>query len=183
MFNSFLYQQKTCFKNVSNPSCIDLFLTNNALSFQHTETVSTGLSDFHKLVLTVLKTTISKSKPREIHYRDYKKFDSLKFNVDLKNAFAHENIESWIKFDEVFLAVLNRHATLKKKILRANHASHMSKTLRKAIIRRSYLEKKYLKKKQISLLEPTKSRKIIAVDFTRRKKKVFQWAKSIFYYW
>ena len=63
---SFLYQhgkEKTCFKNVSSPSCIDLFLTNNALSFQHTETVTTGLSDFHKLVLAVLKTAISKNKP------------------------------------------------------------------------------------------------------------------------
>ena len=37
----FLYQhelknlgkEKTCFKNVSNPSCIDLFFTNSALSF------------------------------------------------------------------------------------------------------------------------------------------------------
>ena len=27
---------------------INLFLTNNALSFQSTKTVSTGLSDFHK---------------------------------------------------------------------------------------------------------------------------------------
>ena len=56
--DSFLYQQelknllkeKTCFKNVPNPSCIDLFLTNNALFFQHTETTFTRLSDFHKLV-------------------------------------------------------------------------------------------------------------------------------------
>ena len=149
--DSFLYQhelknlvkEKASFKNVSNPSCIDLFLTNNALSFQHTETVSTGLSDFHELVLTVLKTTISKSKPREIHYRNYNKFDSLKFNVDLKNAFAHEKIKPCIQFDEVFMKVLNRHAPLKKKIPRANHSSYMSKTLRKAIMRRSYLENKY----------------------------------------
>ena len=120
--------------------------------------------------MIILKTTISKSKPREIHYRDYKKFDSLKFNVDLKSAFAHEKIESCIKFDEV----LNRHAPLKKKILRANHSPYMSKTLRKAFMRRSYIEKKYFqKKKQISLLEPTKSRKIIAVDFTRKKEKSF----------
>ena len=76
-----LVKRKTCFKNVSNLSCIGLFLTNNALSFQHTETVFTGLSDFHKLVLTILKTTISKSKPREIHYKIYNKFDSLKSNI------------------------------------------------------------------------------------------------------
>ena len=46
---------------------------------------------------------------------------------------------------------------------------------------RSYLEKKYLKK-QISILETTKSRKIIAVEFIRKKEKVFQWVESIFCY-
>ena len=73
------------------------------------------------------------------------------------------------------MKVLNRHAPLKKKILRANHSSCLSITLIKAIMRRSYLEKKYFKKKQkqISLLEPTKSRKIIAVDFIRKKEKSF----------
>ena len=40
---SFLYQhklksivEKTCFKSISNLSCIDLFFTNKALSFQST---------------------------------------------------------------------------------------------------------------------------------------------------
>ena len=50
------------------------------------------------------------------------------------------------------MIVLNRHIPLKKKILRANHSSYMSKTLRKAIMRRSYL---------ISPVEPTKSRKLL----------------------
>ena len=44
------------------------------------------------------------------------------------------------------MKLLNRYAPLKKKILRVNHSSYMSKTLRKAIMRRSYLEKKYFKK-------------------------------------
>ena len=39
-------------------------------------------------------------------------------------------------------------------------------------MRRSYLEKKYLKKNR-SVLEPTKSRKTIAVDFKRKKEKSF----------
>ena len=75
-----LVQEETYFKSISNPSCIDLFLTNNRLSFQNTKTVSTGLSDFHKLVLTVLKTSIVKNKPQEIQYRNCKYFDSRKFN-------------------------------------------------------------------------------------------------------
>ena len=66
------------------------------------------------------------------------------------------------------MKVLNRHAPLKKKILRANQSSYMSKTLRKAIMRRSYLENKYLKLR-IKYL----SRKIISVDFIRKKEKSF----------
>ena len=77
--DSFLYQphlsKKKRFKSMINHTCIDLFLTNSNLSFQHTETVSTGLSDFHMLVVTVLKTCFSKKKPRELEYRDYKNFN------------------------------------------------------------------------------------------------------------
>ena len=51
-----LVKEKTCLKSITNPTCINLFLTNSNLSFKHTETVSTGLSDFLMLVVTVLKT-------------------------------------------------------------------------------------------------------------------------------
>ena len=145
---SFLYQhelkslvkEKTCFKSISNPSCIDLFLINNALSSQSTKNVSTGLSDFHKLVLTVLKTSIVKNKPREIQYRNYKYFDSRKFNRDLKEEFPREYVDSCSKFGEIFLKVLNRHGPLKKKMLGANHAPCVFKALRKAIMKISCLE-------------------------------------------
>ena len=45
----------------------------------------------------------------------------------------------------LFLLVLNKHAPTKSKILRANHASHIGKTLRKAVMRRSLLETRYFK--------------------------------------
>ena len=71
--DSFIYEhdliilwKKTCFKSVENPSCIELILTNNAMAFQNTTSVFTGLSDFHKMVLAVLKTNITKSKPQKI---------------------------------------------------------------------------------------------------------------------
>ena len=82
--------------------------------FQQTTTVCSGLSDCHKLVLTVLKTSIPKGNPRQITYRDYKKFDSLKFNNELKNVLTIENIDNCTKFDEKFLEVLDKHAPLKK---------------------------------------------------------------------
>ena len=39
-----LVKESTCFKSVQNPSCVDLFLTNNYRSFQNTIAVSTGIS-------------------------------------------------------------------------------------------------------------------------------------------
>ena len=43
------------------------------------------------------------------------------------------------------LSILNKHAPLKKKVVRANHVPYMTKALRKAIMKRSALENKYLR--------------------------------------
>ena len=50
-----LVKLKTCFKNPENPSSIDLILTNSHKSFQNTNVFETGLSDFHKMAVSVLK--------------------------------------------------------------------------------------------------------------------------------
>ena len=43
------------FQKPYNPSFTDIFLTNHSRSFQNTATVETYISDFHKIVITVLK--------------------------------------------------------------------------------------------------------------------------------
>ena len=58
-----LNKETTCFQNPSKPSCIDLFLTSSRY-FQNKSTIETGISDFHKLIVTVLKCSI-KSKSRK----------------------------------------------------------------------------------------------------------------------
>ena len=45
-------------KNSENPSCIDLILTNNHTCFQSSSVVETGLSDFHRMTVTVMKATL-----------------------------------------------------------------------------------------------------------------------------
>ena len=54
---SSLIRESTCYKNPENPSCIDLFLTNSPNSFQNSGVVETGLSDFHRMIVTVMKTS------------------------------------------------------------------------------------------------------------------------------
>ena len=81
-------QEKTCFKNPNNPSCIDLFITNSSGSFQHTTTLASGLSDCHKMILTVLKTSFPKAKPKQIIYRNFKIFDLSIFKNDLRKKYG-----------------------------------------------------------------------------------------------
>ena len=80
-----LVKQKTCFKILENPSCIDLFLTNSPRSFQKSSVFETGLPDFHKLTTTVLKHYFPKLKPKVVNYRDYWKFRNDEFRAELDN--------------------------------------------------------------------------------------------------
>ena len=143
-----LVKEKTCFKSMENPSCIDLFLTNSALSFQNTATVETGLSDFHKMVVTVMKTTFPKAEPQIHYYRDYKNFDLYNFRTDLRQELSRISEKDYLHFEITFLKVLERHAPMKKKVLRANNKPYMTKALRKAIMRRSTLKTKFLKSRR-----------------------------------
>ena len=138
-----MLKKKICYKSPTNPRCIDLFLTNSTGSFQNTTTVATGLSDFHKMILTVSKTTMQRVSLKEIIYRDYKHFEPNNFRSDLRKNL--ESINNYELFEKIFLSILNKHAPLKKKVVRANHVPYMTKALRKAIMKHSALENKYLR--------------------------------------
>ena len=100
-----LIKDKTCFKSLHRPTCIDLFLTNCDKSFMHTKTISTGLSDCHKMILTVLKTTFKKDKPKEITYHCFKNFVENKFRSDLKKKFLTEIVKIMESLRKCFLIV------------------------------------------------------------------------------
>ena len=82
------------------PSYIDLILTNCPRSFQNSCAIETGLSNFHKLVGTVMKTTYKKSQPKIIIYRSYKCFNNERFKEELLQIKANGNNcdESFKKF-------------------------------------------------------------------------------------
>ena len=62
-----LNNKPTCFKNVTNPTNIDLILTNKQKMFKNTMVIETGLSDFHKLTVTALKSKIKKKTSKTNH--------------------------------------------------------------------------------------------------------------------
>ena len=126
---------------------IDIMLTNRPNCFQKTSTVVTGLSDFHRMIISCLKTTFKTIPPKNIIFRDYKKFDEQNFLYDLdrqmiKRKFYKEK-NMYESFSDTFKAIVNKHAPLKEKIVTGNNAAFMTKELRKAIMNRSRLKKKY----------------------------------------
>ena len=129
-----LIKENTCFKSAENPSCIDLILTNSNMFFKNTTTVFVGISDFHKLVLTILKINFRKNKPKQTIYQDYKNFNSFLFNDEVENVWDLDKINSNAMFKELFLKVLGKHAPVNKKVVRANIPKYISKPLRKAIM-------------------------------------------------
>ena len=98
-----LIKEPTFYKNPDNQSCIDLLLTNKPLSFQNLCVAETGLSDFHRMILTVTKMTFQKLKPRVINCRDYKHFNNERFRDDLLSEISNSFLEFGNNsFDEFF---------------------------------------------------------------------------------
>ena len=61
-----LIKEATCFKTPVNPICIDLKLTNSYRSFQNSCAIETGLSNFHRMVVTFMKAYFQKQKPKVV---------------------------------------------------------------------------------------------------------------------
>ena len=85
--------------------------------------------------------------------------------------FSQGPVNSCDKFDKIFLAVLDKHAPRKKKILRANHLSYGSKALRKTIMKRSYLEKLYFKMRTENSLKTYKKQKNYCSRLYKKERK------------
>ena len=115
LFNSM--KAKTCFKSLQG-ACIDLIISNQRRSLQHTLAIETGLSDFHLLAYTMLKTTFSKYPPKKIRYRCWKKFWEVSFLSDLKNSLSYIN-GNYTSFQQQISNILKVHVPLKKRILGA----------------------------------------------------------------
>ena len=140
-----LIKHPTCYKGAANPSSIDIMLTNKTLSVQNSMTVETGLSDFHKMTVTVLKKHFKKKDPIIITYRDLKLFDGLKFREEIRNQLEQSEKLNVTDFKSIFVSTWNSHAPAKKKVVRGNNAPFMNRTLSKPFMHRSKLKNRYHK--------------------------------------
>ena len=110
--------------------------TNYPKSFHSSSVYQTGLSDFHKLTLTVLKTFHIKHKYKTIQYGDFNHFDNALFQTDLLLELSLKIVlpGEFEKYKYISSKVLNIHAPLREKHIRCNQSPFTSKQLIKAIM-------------------------------------------------
>ena len=125
-----IVNKPTCFKNPKNPSCIDLMLTNKQERFLKAKTVETGLSEFHKMVVSIFKKSLKKQKPKIITYRDYKRFDNEKLRESLITCFSTGENISYDAFGNLVLQTLDKMAQIKQKHIIGNQSPFMKKEIR-----------------------------------------------------
>ena len=171
-----LIKKPTCSKNINNPSCIDLILTNRSSYFQNTSVIETGLSDCHKLTMTTMKSNFEKQEPKVIHFRNYKKFNNDIFCSELKYRLCQRGLENidCITFETLFMETLNRHnAPLKMRFVRANNSPFMNENLCKAIMVRSRLRNIFLKLKTEDSWNAYRKQRNYCVSLLRITKRKF----------
>ena len=92
-----------------------------------------------------MKSGIFRLALRKKVYRSYKTFDLEHFNIALKREFESLNDSKYNEFQTDFCTVLNKHAAIKRKILRHKNNCFKTKNLRKAVMHRSKFENRFSK--------------------------------------
>ena len=135
--------------------------------------METGLSDFHRMTISVLKMRFRKLLPKVVSYRD---FEKERFMKSLQSTLNNQNGD-YVKNHDLFFnichEVLNKHAPRKKKYIRGNNKPLMAKTLSKAIMQRTRLRNKFLKNPtNQNRLSYTEQRKF-CLSLPRKEKKEY----------
>ena len=159
-----LIRGDTCL-TANSSSSIDLILTKRKRSFKNSSTDATGVSDFHKMVLTTMRANYERLKPIQIQHRSYKYFRKDIFLRDLGMMSFHKCRDITNKdaaydlFKQMFLTVVDKHAPLKKKLIRGTQAPFMNKELSKDIMHRSKL-RNIIKRRPLKLGKRLRDREI-----------------------
>jgi hypothetical protein len=139
----------TCFKSVSNPSLIDVILTNKPRTLSGHLNASNGLSDFHNIICAATKHNLDEVTKNKIRYRSFKKFNESNFLNDINNINTqlltgdiNEKVSIYL---DLLKATIDRHAPIKTKCIKSKQVPYMNDNLRKSINVKAMLFRKYIK--------------------------------------
>ena len=133
-------------------------------------TLEIGISDHHKMIMIIFRSTFAKGKPKTFYYRYYKKFNLEQLQMELKEKLVEISNNSFDIFLEEFKTCLDKFAPLKEKKIRFNNSIFMTKSLRKAIMLRSQLKKKFNNNKSEENSKKYKQQRNYCVKLLRKTK-------------
>ena len=150
-------------------------MTNSPQSFQNTSTIDTGLSDFHHMTLTVLKTKFPKMEPKKVAYRDYKYFSNDTFRNELLNELSRFDIRdlSFQNFVQTNMKLINRLAPIKQRYIRSNQQPFINKSVAKAIMNRSRVRNRFWKNPSEENRKAYNRQRNYCVNLIRREKRKY----------
>ena len=135
-----LIRKPTCYKT-KNGRYINFILKNKEHSFLMNRSFEAVYSDHHHTIYTILKSTYTKVPPKNIRFRQYKKFSEEQFQKDLINNIRHYSSSKYSGLERIIVTTLDQHAPIKTKIVRGNNKQHINREMRKEIKLRSKLKK------------------------------------------
>lgn len=148
-----LIKKATCFTKNSEPSLVDVILTNRPNSFGKTLIHDTGLSDVHHLVACTMKAKLKRVPKEKIFYRCFKNLDEEEFLKDIEQA-PLQVAHVFDDLDDVRWAqgtmlnnVINDHIPLKQKKRKPSKAPFMNEELRRAINYKKKLHRNYFRER------------------------------------
>ena len=164
-------KEPTCFENPEKQTITDRILTNKPKYFQHSCTYQTGIFDFYKMTVTVMKVILKKQKPKTIFHRNYNSFDKKSLKEYLKLSLGAYDPSEFALKD--FQNVCFSFAPLKKKYVRANQALFMNKELKKAVMVRSKLRNKFLKSRSEEDRKVYNKQRNMCVKLLKKTKRIY----------
>ena len=150
-------------------------LTNSVCSFQNPHALETGLSDFHKMTVTVLKSYLEKKQPKMISYRDFGKFSNNYFRTQILRDFLTLHLSSDSPsldlYVDICIRALDIYNPRKKKYLRANNSPFINKAISKVVMDCTRLRNMFLKNRSAENKLVYNGQKIYCVSLTHKSKR------------
>lgn len=130
---------------------IDIILTNRPHRIVSSGVLHLSISD-HSLIFAIRKISVSNRTTHTIiEVRNYKKFCVVNFNDDLRRTpwaevdnFVDPN-QMWYYWKKMFLAVIDKHAPIKKKRIRNKKSPWLNAKIKQSMVERNKLKSMAIK--------------------------------------
>ena len=120
-----------------------------------------------------MKVFYNKQKPKIIQYRKYNGFSNEAFMHELESALASFSQISFGTFKSTVDNILQKHAPIKKRYVRANQVSFMNSIICKEVMRRTRLRNKFIDSKTNADRIAYNKQRSYCVSLIRKEKKAY----------